>query len=91
VPDRPFGIIAGGRDVNNYSNPLLAGPDDLLLSVDETRLPGATDFAVMPVYHATMMKQPEVMEATLRFLQHGYFFSETKRCPIGNSGEVEGD
>ena len=32
--------------------------------------------------HCTMMVQPEVQQATLRFLQHGYFLSADQRQPI---------
>ncbi len=82
TPQTEFGIIAGGeRDENGY-NPLLPGDDDLVVSVDETKLPGARDFIVVNGLHALLMTNPEVQQATLRFLDHGYFVSEDKRQPL---------
>lgn len=73
VPPCEFGILAGGRGHQAGWNPLLRGDDDLVVSVDETRLEGARDFVVLPVAHTFMMKNPGVQEATLRFLRTGTF------------------
>ncbi|MEX2141000.1 MAG: alpha/beta hydrolase [Pirellulales bacterium] len=82
TPQTEFGIIAGGeRDANGY-NPLLPGDDDLVVSVEETKLPGARDFIVIGGLHALLMINPEVQQAALRFLEHGYFVSEDKRQPL---------
>lgn len=73
VPDCDFGIIAGGRgDSAGYSQ-LLAGDDDAVVRVEETRLEGARDFLVVPVHHAAMMHDPAVQQATARFLETGCF------------------
>ena len=82
TPDCPFGIIAGSRPDQHSRNPLLEGGDDLVVSVPETRLPGADDFLVLPVVHTFMMDDAKVREATLSFLKAGYFFSREKREPI---------
>ncbi len=82
VPTCEFGIIAGGRPVRKPSNPLVAGNDDLVLSVEETRLGGARDFLVLPVFHGFIMKNPQVHRYTLRFLVHGHFVSAERRQPI---------
>jgi pimeloyl-ACP methyl ester carboxylesterase len=82
TPACQFGIIAGGTGQDEGRNPLLQGDDDFVVSVDETRLPGAHDFIVVPAFHSMMMDQAEVREYTLRFLKHGYFLEESKRCPI---------
>ncbi len=82
TPQCEFGIIAGGKGDDKGFNPILPGDDDLIVSVAETRLPGARDFVVLPVMHTFMMDAPAVQECTLRFLQHGYFVSEEKRQPI---------
>jgi hypothetical protein len=50
--------------------------------VEETKLPGARDFAVVPVYHSFIMTDRRVLKMTLNFLEHGYFHSEEKRQPI---------
>ncbi len=82
TPQCEFGIIAGGRGDDQGFNPILPGDDDLVVSVAETRLPGAHDFILLPVVHTFMADAPQVQQCTLRFLQHGYFVAEDKRQPI---------
>lgn len=73
VPECEFGIVAGGKgDATGYSS-LLAGDDDAVVCVDETRLPGARDFLLLPVHHAAMMRDPAVQRATVSFLETGRF------------------
>jgi pimeloyl-ACP methyl ester carboxylesterase len=79
TPRCEFGIIAGGVGRPNGGNPLLAGDDDLVVTVEETRLAGASDFIVLPVVHVGMFKHETVQECTLRFLQHGYFVNPERR------------
>jgi hypothetical protein len=82
TPRCQFGIIAGGQGDDDGRNVLLEGDDDLIVTVEETKLAGARDFAVLPVYHGIIMLDTQVREYTLRFLQHGYFRSEADRQPI---------
>ncbi len=82
VPKGEFGIIAGGRGGPTGYNPWLAGDNDLVVSVESTRLPGAADFAVLPVIHTLMMDDATVQQYTLSFLEHGYFISPERRQPI---------
>ena len=77
-----FGIIAGGRGTENGNNPLIPGDDDFVVSVDETRLPGARDFLVVPSLHSSIMSNQRVQECTLRFLQKGFFVDSGHRQPI---------
>ena len=85
TPDFEFGIIAGGQThPNRFSNFLLPGQDDFTVSVEETKLVGATDFLVRPLLHATMMRHPETLNATLNFLEHGYFVAEDSKQPINS-------
>lgn len=86
TPEGEFGIIAGGSLKGPLDNPLIRGNDDLVLRVEETRLAGARDFVVVPTYHGRIMKHPETMTYTLRFLQHGHFVSELKRQPLEAEG-----
>lgn len=82
-PKFQFGILAGGQATDSdLSNPLLNGKDDFTVSVEETKLAGAHDFAVRPWNHTGMMKDPEAIELTLRFLQNGFFYDEARRQPI---------
>lgn len=82
VPSCAFGIIAGSVGRQPGGNPWVEGDDDLIVSVDETRLPGAADFVVVPGLHSFIMDHPLVREYTLRFLQHGYFISAEARHPL---------
>lgn len=72
APDVPFGIVAAGRGGTGY-NPFLSGDDDLLVTVDETRLDGAADWLYVSGAHTFVMNHPETVEATLNFLDHGTF------------------
>jgi hypothetical protein len=82
TPRCQFGIIAGGRGDDDGRDVLLRGDDDWIVSVRETKLPGARDFVVLPVYHGVMMNDATVRQCTLRFLRHGYFRTEFDRQPI---------
>ncbi len=44
TPNCEFGIIAGGRGDGAGYNPLLLGDDDLVIAVEEAKLPGAAGF-----------------------------------------------
>ncbi len=82
VPPCPFGIIAGVGKTQEGFNPTLEGNDDMIVSVAETRLEGASDFIAVPCVHTLIMDHPSVQEYTLKFLQYGYFISKEKRHPI---------
>jgi pimeloyl-ACP methyl ester carboxylesterase len=82
VPQGEFGIIAGGKGNDEGLNPLIAGDDDFVVGVEETRLVGAADFLVLPALHGTIMADERVQECTLRFLRCGYFESPEARRPI---------
>jgi hypothetical protein len=73
VPACDFGIVAGGRGDDTGYSFLLAGDDDAVVRVEETRLPGAEDFLLVPVHHAAMMKDAAVQQATVTFLETGRF------------------
>jgi pimeloyl-ACP methyl ester carboxylesterase len=82
TPACEFGILAGGRGDGQGYNPLLPGDDDATVTVESARLEGARDFRRLPVIHSFLMEDKRVLDATLRFLKHGYFESEEKRQPI---------
>jgi pimeloyl-ACP methyl ester carboxylesterase len=90
IPSCEFGIIAGGTHGEGGYNPLIPGDDDLVVSVSETRLPGAHDFLVVPVVHTVIMDHAGVQESTLRFLQFGHFLSPEQRCPIPRVSDDDG-
>ncbi len=82
TPPCPFGIIAGGAADGGGRNPMLEGDDDMVVTVEETRLPGAADFVIVPAVHTYIMDDARVHEYTLRFLRHEYFIAEEVRAPI---------
>ncbi len=83
TPKGEFGIIAGGdAEGGRGMNPLLEGSSDMTVSLEEAKLPGAADLFVKSLFHSTMMKQPEVCEATLRFLKTGCFLESGIKNPI---------
>jgi pimeloyl-ACP methyl ester carboxylesterase len=90
TPDFPFGILAGGRGTEKGYNPWLGQDNDMVVSVESTRLAGADDFAVLPVLHTLMMDDIRVQQYTLRFLKHGFFVSREERQPIGALELTEG-
>ncbi len=73
TPPCPFGIIAGRLSENSLSNPLVDGAGDFVVSVEETRLEGATDFQEVPVLHSFLMDSPEVQSAVKNFLRFEKF------------------
>jgi len=75
VPKVPFGIIAGSAFQTRGGNPLIPGPDDLVVGVEETKIPGAADFLVVPHSHTWIMDQVEVKKAVVSFLKTGKFKS----------------
>ncbi len=78
VPTCDFGIVAGGRGDDAGYSLLLPGDDDAIVCVDETRLEGASDFLVIPVHHAAMMRHSAVQQATVSFLETGRFAAPAK-------------
>lgn len=82
VPHCDFGIIAGGNGSDGGLNPLIAGDDDWVVSVAETRLPGARDFRTVNLLHGQLMNNPQVQSYVLSFLQAGHFESDATRQPI---------
>ena len=73
-PPCPFGIIAGRS--RGEGNPLIPGPDDGIVGVEETRLDGAEDFLLLDAGHTFMMEKPEVVQAVVDYLRSGSFCRE---------------
>ena len=75
VPDGvELGVIAGdasfglGRMLVN-----LPAPNDGVVMLDETRVPGATDSIVLHTSHSAMLVSPAVARAACTFLKNGSF------------------
>ncbi len=73
VPPCDFGIVAGGTGDERGMSLLLAGDDDAIVRVEETRLEGSSDFLLLPVHHADMMRDTAVQRAAVCFLRDGRF------------------
>jgi len=71
---REIGIIAGrvpiglGRLFGSF-----AGPNDGMVTVEETRLTGAADHIVLPVAHTSLLWSREVAHQVAHFLRFGGF------------------
>ena len=67
------GIIAGTRSINPILSTLLPHSDDGKVTVASTKLAGMNDHLEMPVTHVFMMKNKQVIEQVIHYLQHGEF------------------
>ena len=90
VPKFDFGVIAGQAGTARGFNPLVPGDDDGTVSVDSTRLSGATDFVSIRAGHSFLMFNPQVIEWTVRYLKHGHFRKTGKRQPIPVAPKAKG-
>ncbi len=73
APPGEFGVIAGTRSVNWILSCLIPGPDDGKVSLERVKLAGAADFATVKASHPFLMRNPQAIEMTLRFLRTGSF------------------
>ena len=80
VPAAEVGVIAGSRRfhplnpisyVNAWRRP--DGGHDGTVEVERTKLPGMTDFLVVPAHHTFICDHPVVVEGTVAFLRDGRF------------------
>ncbi len=67
------GIVAGDRSINWINSMMIDGKDDGKVSVERTKVEGMNDHVVVHTRHPFMMKNQEVLELTLTFLERGSF------------------
>lgn len=71
---RELGVIAGSRSLGmGWLAPGLAKPNDGMVAVAETRVPGINAELTLPVSHTGMLFSTEVAGAVCRFLHTGRF------------------
>ncbi|WP_238388723.1 esterase/lipase family protein [Roseimaritima ulvae] len=68
TPPCPFAIIAGDMPALEPYNPLVDGSSDFVVSIEEARLEGASEFHTVPHLHSFLMDQDDVQTLTLRFM-----------------------
>jgi alpha-beta hydrolase superfamily lysophospholipase len=68
-----LGVIAGTRSYNPLNSLILAGPDDGTVTVESTKLPGLTDFIILPCSHNSIIHDRRAISQTIYFLRHGAF------------------
>lgn len=73
APPFEFAVIAGNRTIDPLTSAMLENPDDGRVSVEDTRLQGMADFRVLPVSHAYIMQDDEVIRHVVTFLAEGRF------------------
>jgi pimeloyl-ACP methyl ester carboxylesterase len=69
TPPCPFMIIAGDINSRWLKNPLVNGPSDLVVRVDEARLEGCEALYQVPVPHSFLMNDAEVQRLTGEYLR----------------------
>ena len=68
TPPCPFAIVAGDISKSSIQNPLLSGPSDGVVTLEEAALDGMTEIASVPVVHSFLMSNSSVVRATVSFL-----------------------
>lgn len=68
IPPCPFAILAGDLTGSSIQNPLLEGPNDAVVTVDEAKLEGMSEFKTYPVLHSFLMQDPRCVEDAVDFL-----------------------
>lgn len=71
-----LGVIAGTRTIDPFVSAVLENPDDGRVSVEDTKLDGMDDFAIVEHSHAFIMKKSRSIELTRQFLRSGQFETE---------------
>jgi hypothetical protein len=73
IPNFDFSVIAGDRTIDPITSAVLPNPDDGRVSVSDTRLEGMRDFVVVPVSHAMIMQDRDVIRLVMNYLSRGSF------------------
>ena len=69
IPEVPFATIAGIRGNGSGYNPMLRGEDDMTVRRESVLLPGAALHVDVRAIHTLLMRHPDVVAQTTRFLR----------------------
>jgi len=69
----PVGIIAGSRSINPLLSMNLPKPNDGKVSVESTKVKGMADFIELPLNHTFIMRNQQVIQQALLFIETGRF------------------
>jgi len=79
--DFELGVIAGSKSINLILSTFLPNPDDGKVSAKRAAVKGMCDFVILPVTHPMMMRDREVINHVLHFLQTGRFEGDRSELP----------
>lgn len=68
TPPCPFAIVAGDISKSAIQNPMLSGPSDGVVTVEEAALEGMAEIVAVPVVHSFLMSDSSVVRAAVSFL-----------------------
>jgi pimeloyl-ACP methyl ester carboxylesterase len=68
IPPCPFIIVAGDISKSWLKNPIVDGPSDLVVRIEEAQLDGCVHFHQVPVLHSFLMNDEAVQKLTIEFL-----------------------
>lgn len=68
-----LGVIAGDHSINLINSMIIKGSDDGKVSVERTKVDGMKEHIVVHSTHPYLMKNEDVIENTITFLQTGSF------------------
>ncbi len=71
-----LGVIAGTQSINLLLSTFLPNPDDGKVSVESTKVDGMSGFVALPATHPFLMKNDQVIDEVINFLEHGEFQSK---------------
>lgn len=81
------GVIAGNKPLLEPFKGYIAGPSDGKVSLESAKLESMKDYLVLPVTHSLMMRDQQVIEQAIGFLNAGYF---PRDMAPGNSLQLPG-
>ncbi|MDR1478618.1 MAG: hypothetical protein LBJ00_06715 [Planctomycetaceae bacterium] len=73
IPKCEFAIIAGGRGDDKGFSRLIKGDDDGVVSVEGTKLAGATEWVLFYMEHDDLLQMEVIFEYSSEFLKRGTF------------------